>query len=92
MGYDSEDVIGNSFRNFFHPEDLSRLNNFIEEIKNTRKRFGIKLYRLKHKNGTWRYYTSNETPLLNKLGRVVGYVMTARNIMKVIDLTDEIIR
>lgn len=64
LGHDLRDVVGRKFDGFVHPDDLESCYSFLEYVKRTgEKRSGIE-YRVRHKDGNWRWHTSNGS-LLN---------------------------
>ena len=54
FGYSSGDVIGKSFEEHVHPEDIAIANKTLgESTKNPRKAFALPNLRLRHKDGSW---------------------------------------
>lgn len=80
LGHELTEVVGHSFRHFVHPEDLDRLTTVI--INNFQT--GVKLngveYRIRHKNGQWRWYTSSSSPILDSNGQVLTLIGIAHDI------------
>ncbi len=89
LGHESKDVAGNHFSKYVHPEDINRCQKFLSTlIKTGKKQAGVE-YRVKHKNGTWRWHMSNASPLKNKEGHIISYLGVARDITQ--RKTDELI-
>jgi len=72
LGYDPGEVIGVSAVEFIHPDDLPKnRESFLQTLtlgKNTR---GIQ-FRIRHKNGTWRWNTESMSPIRDSRGVIVG--------------------
>lgn len=84
LGHDVEKTLSFSFEPYVHPDDVELVKNFFEEIKKTQMHQQISGYRLKHRDGLWRYYESNASPI--KDGNVViGYAGIA------FDITDKVV-
>jgi len=80
LGHDVNDVVGQSLEAFVHPEDIPSCRAFLESVvlKGT-KQAGIE-YRVLHKNGSWRWHTSNASPVKDKDGIILTYMGIARDI------------
>jgi len=59
--------------NLIHPEDRPQLAGAVEEHRTSTKSINY-YYRVKHKNGTWRYWHDHGTPVLDSQGRPVRWV------------------
>jgi PAS domain S-box-containing protein len=80
LGHEVEEVEGKHFGDFVHPEDLQNcLAAFVQAAGVGDRQSGIE-YRVKHKNGTWRWHTSNTTSIRNPQGEIVSLVGIARDI------------
>ena len=65
---------------FVHPDDLHRCIDFLNKVLATgEKQSGVE-YRVKHKNGTWRWHNSNGAPIKDKNGKIISYIGIAREI------------
>ena len=80
LGHPIKDVMYKSFRPYVHLDDLGKIDNFFTGILKEDKRLEVSEYRLLHKNGTWRFFTTNATSLKDENGVVVGFAGTAREI------------
>ncbi len=59
FGYDVAETIGQSFEGFVHPDDVEPCRIFLKRVFETgEKQSGVE-YRVRHKNGTWIWYTAN---------------------------------
>ncbi len=78
--YEQEEVINRHFSKYMHPDDIQKYADFLNEVIETgRKQKNIE-YRVKHKNGTWRWHSSNGSPLKNKQNKTVSFMGVARDI------------
>lgn len=83
LGQSVEKALYRSFKNYVHPDDLYMLELFFEDIEKSQSRQSISGYRLKHKNGSWRYYETNASPIKQN-NIVIGYAGVAA------DITDKV--
>jgi PAS domain S-box-containing protein len=92
LGHDINEVIGKSFAEFVHPDDLPKCQQFLEKIISTKqKQQGVR-YRVKHLNGQYVWHTSNASPILDEEGNVSLYVGIARDITDVKNAEDELVK
>ncbi len=80
LGHSIEDTLHQSFVPYIHPDDVKKLGNFLKEIKEKDKRLEITTYRLQHKDGSWRYFSTNAVSIKDEHGQVIGFSGTARDI------------
>jgi PAS domain S-box-containing protein len=80
LGHPVSEVLGKSFQQFVHPDDLPKCFEFIEKVMTTGTRQKGIEYRVHHTNGKWYWYTSSAVPLKDKTGTVIGFEGTARDI------------
>ncbi|NCJ06885.1 diguanylate cyclase [Synechococcales cyanobacterium C] len=80
LGHDTRDVIGQPFDRFVVSEDWPQCQVFLTQVlKTASKRSGIE-YRVQCQNGTWRWHTSNVSPLFDEQGQVSACMGIARDI------------
>jgi PAS domain S-box-containing protein len=80
LGQEVEEVVGKSFAPLIHPDDLQACWDFLASVVETgQKRSGIE-YRVRHKNGSWRWHTSNASCLKDADGNVEWFLGIARDI------------
>jgi len=80
LGHEVDEVIGQSFGIFVHPDDIQKCLNVLERsITMGEKQSGIE-YRVLHKNGSWRWHTTNSSPILNANNEVFSSIGIARDI------------
>lgn len=82
LGHDLYEVVGKSFEEFVHPEDIDRCRLWLRRvIESGQRQDGIE-YRVKHINGNWFWHSSSAVPLRDEFGNVTGYEGIARDITK----------
>ena len=80
LGHRIEDTLNTSLVPFIHKDDVNKLSLFLKRINEQDERLEITTYRLKHKDGTWRYFSTNAVSIKNEQGKVIGFSGTARDI------------
>jgi PAS domain S-box-containing protein len=82
LGHPLNDIIGHSFEEFIHPEDLPVCRKFLQTALSTgEKQAGVE-YRVGHDDGTWRWYTSNASLIRDNSGRPVSFMGIAHDITR----------
>ncbi|MFC2165715.1 PAS domain S-box protein, partial [Acidobacteriota bacterium] len=79
LGHEVSEVQGQSFTPFMHPDDLQASMEFFKKMAHGQKQSGIE-YRVKHKDGKWRWHTSNASPLKDDEGNVLSFIGISRDI------------
>ncbi|MBE8990004.1 PAS domain S-box protein [Nostoc sp. LEGE 12450] len=74
LGHDVEEVIGKSFAPFIHPDDLPICADYFERVLTTGQKQDAIEYRIKHKNGTWQWHTSNSSAIKDANGNFLYFV------------------
>ncbi|NMB83165.1 MAG: PAS domain S-box protein [Ignavibacteria bacterium] len=80
LGHDADEVIGKSFIDFIHLEDINgftKLLNSFEEPDRSNVYFE---YRVKHNNGEWKWHVSSFTPQFNQEGKVDSLIGIAHDV------------
>jgi two-component system, cell cycle sensor histidine kinase and response regulator CckA len=80
MGEPAEKAIGKSFEPYVHPEDLNLCRSFLEKTLMTGKKQSSVEYRVRHKDGSWRWHVSTGAPVRDSSGVITGFVGIARDI------------
>ncbi len=79
LGYKVNEVLGASFETLVHPDDIDRLKKIVaDSYQNNKKYTGVE-YRVKLKNGSWRWHVSNTSTVIND-GKVSAMIGIARDI------------
>jgi len=80
LGHPVNQVVGQPFDIFVHPDDVPecavRISKIIEKGE---KQEGVE-YRVKHADGSWYWHTSNTVPLRDENGVIVGFEGIAKDI------------
>ena len=72
LGYETSEFIGKSAAAFIHPDDFPHnYEYFRQTIMTGEKKSGIE-FRMRHKNGTWRWYATTESPVHDAGGKIVA--------------------
>ncbi len=80
LGYGVEEILGTNISSFIHPEDYEEFMDLMPGfIAEKRGWTGLAL-RWRHKDGDYRYFESNATPILGPDGEVAGYRGADRDI------------
>ncbi|WP_445637833.1 histidine kinase [Nostoc sp. DSM 114161] len=74
LGYEVAEVEGKSFSLFVHPDDLSMCAEYLQRVVATGEKQDAIEYRIKHKNGSWRWHTSNSSATRDANGNVLSFV------------------
>jgi|GEM_PF-1237665 len=65
-------VVGQTFQQFIHPDDLAGCMAFLQSVFETGQRQKGPEYRLQHTDGCWYWHTSSAVPLRNRAGAIIG--------------------
>ncbi|MEH2044762.1 PAS domain-containing protein [Nostoc sp.] len=74
FGHEVAEVEGKSFIPFIHPEDVHICADYFQRILTTGKKQKAIEYRVKHKNGSWGWHTSNSSAIKDANGNVLYFV------------------
>lgn len=74
LGHEISEVLGKTFQHFVHPEDFPKCIDYFEKILDTGVRQSGLEYRVSHKNGEWRWHTTNASVLKNNRDETVSIV------------------
>ncbi|MCE5264603.1 MAG: PAS domain S-box protein [Deltaproteobacteria bacterium] len=80
LGHPVDRVVGKSFREFVHPDDIDRCEWSLRRLIETGERQTDVEYRAKHADGSWRWHNTNAVPLRDETGTVVGVEGSASDI------------
>lgn len=80
LGHPIDQVVGKSFKQFVHPDDIPKCIEFIQTVIRTgHRQTGIE-YRIQHMNGTWYWHISNAVPLKDASRTTIGLYGIAHDI------------
>jgi len=80
LGQPVEQVVGQPFQHFVHPDDVTRCEIFMQKVIMTQQRQEGVEYRVRHMDGSWRWHTTSASPQKDETGSLVGYEGIARDI------------
>ncbi len=79
LGYNPEELAATSSMDQIHPEDRARVLEAAEKARNTGR--GERLeYRIRHKDGSWRFIESTASAIRSPKGETEGLVIVNRDI------------
>ncbi len=80
LGHSAEEVIGKNFSQFVHPDDVERCNIALISIVTTGVRQGGIEYRIRHRDGSWRWHISNSALIRDATGAVKSVIGIGRDV------------
>ncbi len=91
LGYHSEEVIGRSIFDFINPDDLGVFQEMLGEEKDFLAQNQFLEFRLRHKNGEYRVFSTNGKMIEDKSGIHRYYTGIARDISKLKETQRELL-
>lgn len=80
LGHAVNDVRGQHFASFVHPDDLPLCAAFLQKVVETgQKQLDVE-YRVRHQNGSWYWHATSGSPLSGADGRIQSFLGYARDI------------
>lgn len=81
LGHELDEVLNKPvFETFIHPDDIPANMSFMSETLSVGQKPSEIEYRIKHKDGSWRWHSSHGSPVLDAEGKVVSFLAIARDI------------
>lgn len=80
LEHDVNEIVGRPFEIFVHSEDIPACRAFMTKIIQTGEKQADVEYRVRHKNGEWRWHTTNAAPVRDADGNIITYMGIARDI------------
>ncbi|MEH1871731.1 GAF domain-containing protein [Nostoc sp.] len=74
FGHEVAEVEGKSFILFIHPDDVPICADYFQRILTTSEKQDAIEYRVKHKNGSWLWHTSNSSAIKDANGNILNFV------------------
>ncbi|MEH2421386.1 MAG: GAF domain-containing protein [Nostoc sp.] len=74
LGYELAEVEGKSLISFIHPDDVLICEDYFQRILTTGEKQDAIEYRVKHKNGSWPWHTSNSSAIRDANGNILNLV------------------
>ncbi|MFW5692944.1 MAG: PAS domain S-box protein, partial [Thermoguttaceae bacterium] len=90
VGHDLDEVQGKAFEPFVHPDDAHLCREFLGRVLETGEPQSGVEYRVRHKDGSWRWHTSNAAASRDAEGRIAAYNGIARDITERKAATDSL--
>jgi len=79
LGHQVDQVVGSSYREFIHPDDVESFADWLNLIINSGERHENFEYRIRHRQGTYYWHSTNAVPIIDESGKTVGVYGTARD-------------
>jgi len=80
LGHEIKEVQGQNFLKFIHPEDINKVSSCMLDFNTTGKSKNYCEYRVKHKNGEWRWHVTTLTPQYNDEKKINSFIGIAHDI------------
>lgn len=74
LGHEIWEVEGQYFVPFIHPDDVQICTDYFTKILTTGEKQSAIEYRVKHKNGSLQWHTSNASPMKDANGKILYFV------------------
>ncbi|MCX5776043.1 MAG: PAS domain-containing protein [Candidatus Firestonebacteria bacterium] len=82
LGHAVEQVVGQHFQKYIHPDDLKACMAFLQKVIETGERQEGVEYRVKHLDGSWYWHTSSGVTSTDNDGKIICFEGVARDITK----------
>jgi len=73
LGHEVAEVEGKSFVPFMHPDDVPMCADYFQRVLTTGEKQNAIEYRLQHKDGSWRWHTSNSSAIKDANGNFLYF-------------------
>lgn len=81
LGHRPSDVIGKSFVNYVHPDDIRLCQHTLDNTISGDKPHKDQIqYRVKHKDGTWRWHASSASRFIDPLSHAIEFLGISHDI------------
>ncbi len=90
LGHSIAEVIGQSLLDFVHPSDLTECRDCLREMLQTLERQHGLEYRVRHKDGQWRWHTISISPMTTAEGELISYVCVSHDVTEQKRTLDEL--
>ena len=80
LGYPVTEMTGKNFRQFVHSEDIPLYEAWLQNMLETGQQQDDLEYRIRHIDGTWRWYSSSGVPAKDETGAVISVYGIAKDI------------
>ena len=79
LGYPVNALVGRPFESLVHPDDRANCWEWVKAVFAGESLRDVE-YRIRHSNGTWRWYSASAVPTKDSSGRVVGHYGIGRDV------------
>lgn len=80
LGHTIDEVIGGSYMDFVHPDDLEKCREGLEVAKKTGRLLQSIEYRILHKDGTYRWHASTGSIIRDEKGQILYFFGVGRDV------------
>jgi PAS domain S-box-containing protein len=80
LGHETAEIVGRDFREFVSPEDALCCEDFLKKVLGSDQSHRGVEYRVRHKNGSWRWHSSAGSVIKDRQGRAVAFVGVAEDV------------
>ncbi len=80
LGHPVDQVVGKSFQDFVHPQDLAGCMEVLQKMAGTEQSQAGVEYRIRHADGSWRWHSSSGVSTTDGSGRLVDFQGIAQDI------------
>ncbi len=81
-GTSAKGLVGTSFVPLVHPEDVPEALEAIETVIVNKEVYNGLIYRFKHDDGTWHWFSANGAAITDNAGNVTAILVTSRDITR----------
>jgi two-component system cell cycle sensor histidine kinase/response regulator CckA len=92
LDHEDQEVLGKYFIDFAPPEEHRYLIQVFKEVRDHRQSVENIPLRLRHRDGTYRYFSGSAAPLRDGRGRVIGTIGIARDITEQKKLEEQLLQ
>jgi len=90
LDYEISDFLGKSFSMLMHPEDVKKsIELFQRGLKSGQRESGFE-FRMKHKDGSFRWFVSNSSAILDEKGKVMEIIGVTHDITEMKKILDDL--
>ncbi len=90
LGYNAADLLGHAFRSILYPDDIKIVQEAIQRnIMDGHQTPGGTEYRVRHKNGEWRWHNGTGNTVRDVNGKFLYFIGMGRDITEMKRLTEE---
>ena len=91
LGYAPEDLMGSSFEDTVHPDDVCKNIKAVEDLFGGKKVKELE-YRVRHKNGSWRWHIALISALKDEKGNIISLLGVSRDISERKEMEDKLLQ